>query len=257
MRYSQSPDDFSILSELVALAEKSSEEGLLHLRSVVSIYQYRILYSFFRKYVPQGATVLDWGVGNGHFSYFLVRAGYNVYGFSLEDFPMGLNLADVSYHFVQGSDKEPIQLPFADCSFTAVASVGVLEHVRQTGGDDMASLREITRILKPDGVFVCYHLPNRYSLIEALASCIPHRHHHPYRYTVNTITTLCDRLNLQLIEMKRYGFLPRNICQHAPMCLRHSKTLALTWDVLDMLFAYPFTYLCQNYVFVARKSMKV
>lgn len=258
MDYFHFQDDSSILRKLLVSAEKNEGEGLVHLQSFVGLYQYRFLYELFHKYVPQGVKVLDWGVGKGHFSYFLVRAGYNAYGFSLEDgFPKGVDLAEAPYHFVLGSINDPIQLPFADNSFEAVASVGVIEHVKETGGDDKESLREITRILKPDGVFVCYHLPNRYSLIDMLAKHIPDKHHHPFRYTGNDINTLCESVNLKLLEMKRYGILPRNIWQHAPTYMRRSKALALAWNALDKLFAYPFTSICQNYVFVARKPGNV
>ena len=259
MNYLHSQDDASILRELLALIEKNVEEEkeLAHLQSLAGLYQYSFLYELFRKYVLPGVKVLDWGVGNGHFSFFLVRAGYKAYGFSMESFPNGVDLAEAPYHFVPGNINEPVQLPFSDNSFEAVASVGVLEHVRETGGDDKESLREITRTLKPGGVFVCYHLPNRYSLIDKLSKHIPDKHHHPFRYTGKDINTLCESMDLELLEMKRYGFLPRNCWQHAPKFMRHSRILALTWDVLDRFLAYPFTLLCQNYVFVARKPNNV
>lgn len=250
-------EDISILNELIVLAEKYSEGRLLQFQSFVSAYQYRLLYCIFRRYIPQGMKVLDWGVGNGHFSYFLVRSGYKTFGFSLENFPVGVELADAQYHFLRGSVKDPIRLPFKDDSFAAVSSVGVLEHVRQTGGNDEDSMKEIARILKPGGVFVCYHLPNRYSLIEAVARCFPHKYHHQSYYTASTIIALVKRAKLQLVEIKRYGFLPRNIWRYAPGCMKRMKVLARVWDILDMVIAYPFKFLCQNYVFVVRKPVNL
>ncbi len=44
--------------------------------------------------------------------------------------PDGVELNDVQYQFVQGNCSDLINLPFKDCSFCSVASVGVLEHVR-------------------------------------------------------------------------------------------------------------------------------
>ncbi len=253
---SQLPDDISIISEIVALAEKNPEIRISHLQNFASTYQFRFMYRFFRKYVSRGAGVLDWGVGNGHFSYFLMRSGYNVCGFSFENFPAEVGLSDTHYRFVRGNAMDPVRLPFKDCSFAAVASVGVLEHVKETGGDEVASLGEIARILKPDGVFVCCHLPNRYSLIEALARCFPNKHYHKFRYTGSDIAALVKQSKLQLVETKRYGFLPRNIWQYAPKRLRHTRIFALAWDILDALLAFPFTLLCRNYIFVARKPGK-
>ena len=256
MNYLHSQDDASILRELLVLSGKSAEEGLVYLQSFAGLYQYRFLYELLHKYVLPGVKVLDWGVGNGHFSFFLVRAGYKTYGFSLESFPNGEGLAGTPYHFVPRNINEPVQLSFSGSSFEAVASVGVLEHVKETG-DDKEGLRGITRILKPGGVFACYHLPNRYSLIDKLSKYIPDKHHHPFRYTGKNINTLCESMELELLEMKRYGFLLHNCWQHAQKFMRHSRILALTWDVLDRFLAYPFTLLCQNYVFVARKPNNV
>ncbi|MBQ4132690.1 MAG: methyltransferase domain-containing protein [Desulfovibrionaceae bacterium] len=45
-------------------------------------------------------------------------------------------------------------------------SIGVFEHVHETGGDQLASLKEISRVLKPEGFFLCFHLPNKYSWVE-------------------------------------------------------------------------------------------
>ncbi len=250
-------NDISILSEIVELANKNREGRISHLQSIVCAYQYRFLYFIFQKYVPQGAKVLDWGVGNGHFSYFLARAGYDVCGFSLESFPVGVGLSNTHYRFVQGGVAEPVNLPFANCSFEAVASIGVLEHVCETGGNDAASLNEISRILKPGGVFVCYHLPNRYSLIEGMARCFPNKYRHRSYYTASAIISLVKQARLQLVEMKRYGFLPRNIWRYSPRCMKRMKVLARVWDILDMFLAYPFMLLCQNYVFVVRKPVNL
>ena len=60
---------------------------------------------------------------------------------------------------------ETWKLPYADGSFPAVLSCGVLEHV----ADPDASLDEIRRILEPGGTFYVYKLPNRISYLEAIA----------------------------------------------------------------------------------------
>ncbi len=243
----------SILNKLVWLAAEYPEGKLGQFQNLVGAYQYRFLYRLFCKYVPRGVKVLDCGVGNGHFSYFLVNAGYKTFGYSLDKFPVGVELADAQYHFVQGSVKDPIRLPFKDESFAAVSSVGVLEHVRQTGGNDDESMKEIARILKPGGIFICYHLPNQYSLIEAIARCIPHKHYHPYCYISENIKALVQQARLQLLEIKRYGFLPRNFWSYAPGFMRYSRVPALSWNIMDIFLSFIFSLLCQNYVFVARK----
>jgi hypothetical protein len=86
---SDSKKEISILNKLVWLATKYPDGELLPFKSLVSAYQYILLYRVFNKYVPIGVKVLDWGVGNGHFSYFLVKAGYKTFGYSLNSFPVG------------------------------------------------------------------------------------------------------------------------------------------------------------------------
>jgi SAM-dependent methyltransferase len=256
MIFYHSKGEADILKELVSIANKHPEAKLIQFQSLVSAYQYRLLYYLFRKYVQKGTKVLDWGVGNGHFSYFLTRAGYNAFGYSLGDFPIVMDLADTSYYFVQGRPEDPKRLPFKDRSFAAIASVGVLEHVNETGGNDVVSMREITRILEPGGVFICYHIPNRFSLIEALARRFPHKYHHSSRYSISSIVNLMGKAKLQMVEIKRYGFLPRNVWCHVPVCLGNRIAISKFWDILDMFLAYPFTIVCQNYLFVARKPIE-
>ena len=166
------PDEETILEELTDAAEQHPERTLLHYRALVSGRQYRRLYTLTRRYVPAGAQVLDWGAGNGHLLFprtvriprhgLLARRGLLRRLDSLRWVPTGA-----------GRSSEPSRLPFPDESFDAVVSVGVLEHVRETGGAEAASLAEIARTLRPGGVFLCYHFPNRTSWVDCAARLIP------------------------------------------------------------------------------------
>jgi SAM-dependent methyltransferase len=207
--------------------------------SLTGAHQYLRLYDLVRRHVPRGGAVLDWGTGNGHFSYFLVRAGYDATGFSLLP-PDFLSWVDGDrYRFVQGREEEPVTLPWEPGTFDAVASVGVLEHVRETGGTEAASLAEIGRILRPGGVFIAFHFPNQTSWIDSLASRVPGKHHHVYRYRRGDIEELVERAGLELLETRRYALLPRNTVHR--------------WDATDGALGALFGALCQNHYFVARK----
>jgi SAM-dependent methyltransferase len=245
--------DTAILAALVALAQREKGTTLLPFRSLVSAHQYQQLYALFRTYVPVGAQVLDWGIGDGHFSYYLMRSGYRTTGFSLTACTRPAWLPQAAYCLVQGDPHDPVRLPFATQSFTAVASVGVLEHVRETGGEELQSLREIRRILQPGGYFICYHFPNRYSMIEAVARLLPHKHAHRYRFTRRQIRQLLEQAELELVKTYRYGFLPRNIWGYAPHWLRNSPRVARAWDAVDRWCGFCFAPLCQNHAIVARR----
>jgi SAM-dependent methyltransferase len=242
-----------IFGELICI-QQQEDCHLLQFESLVAANQYRLLYRLVRKYIATGSVVLDWGSGNGHCSYALCELKYKPYGFEFGDFPLRKYLR-CSYELRQGNPKDPITIPYSDGTFDAVVSVGVLEHVRETGGTEEASLREISRILKPGGYFICYHLPNRFSLIEALARRLPQKHHHRYRYTGSSIRHFCQRTGYDLLETSRYGALPRNIWNKIPQLVSNSQLAAGVWNSLDRHMSFLFAPLCQNYLFVARKSL--
>ena len=227
----------------------------LQFATYISAYQYLKLYALMQKYVPRGSEVLDWGTGSGHFSHFLIRAGYQTSGFGFNAFPeLCAPLNTDSYHYRQGSPGEPVMLPFGDEIFDAVVSVGVLEHVQETGGNELASLCEIQRILKPGGIFVCYHFPNKYSWIEYLAR-FTSRFSHAYLFTASDIRALVGATQLDLLEMGRYALLPRNIWQSPSLRTGGwGPLIATLYNHLDTALGRLIPTLCQNYYFVARKG---
>jgi cyclopropane fatty-acyl-phospholipid synthase-like methyltransferase len=166
----RSPEARRVVRELVACQERDPAYNLRQFRSFVGAHQYQRLYELTLRLLPRGSDVLDWGCGNGHFSHFLARLGYRASGFSFKHFPLRSLLDSFSYQFQRGRREEPVALPYPDGAFNAVASVGVLEHVRETGGDERRTLREVRRILKARGLFICHHLPNQHSLANFLAS---------------------------------------------------------------------------------------
>ena len=250
---SDDAEDRTILAELVSYARRSGPE-MLQFGSLASAYQYRLLYRLWRRYVSPGARVLDWGAGNGHFSYFLARAGFKATGFAFTPVPLEARLpADARYRFVLGSENEPVRLPFPDASFAAVASVGVLEHVIETGGSEPASLAEITRVLEPGGILVCWHFPNRWSWIDFAARRIPGKHHHVRLYTRGDVCRMVASSGLELAETRRYGLLPRNNAHRLLGAARDTAWAARIWDAADAALAWPLGGIAQNHYFVARK----
>ncbi len=246
-------NDDALLRRLVAIAGVVPE--LFQFASPAAASQYRLLYRLFRRHVPAGAEVLDWGAGWGHFSWWLAHAGYRPCAFVFsagEDFLLRPWMPKDGWRQVRGESADPVRLPLPDASFDAVASIGTLEHVRETGGTELGSLREVARILRPGGVFVCYHFPNRWSWIDAVAQRLG-RDHHVWRYTRADIETLVRGAGLSLLDVRRYAFLPRNGCGRLPSPLRGSRGVAAAWDALDGLLQLVGSPLCHNYAFIARR----
>lgn len=248
-------NDEQILDALVELNRSGRARPLAKFKSVAGAHQYLKVYRLVRRFVPAGARVLDWGAAGGHFSYFLARAGYRAAGYSFHPFDFAAWLDDPDYEFTAGSPAEPVKLPYADAAFDAVASIGVLEHVRQTGGNEPATLREIERVLHPGGVFVCYHFPNRASWIELAASLRRGKHHHPYRFARGDIERLTRDAGLELLHVERYALLPRNSLQLLPDALATSQRFARAYDLADEWLGRALGPICQNWCFVARRRL--
>jgi len=242
-----------IFRKLDDLRRRIPDPGLWPFQSLASARQYLRLYRLAARWIPAGGRVLDWGGGNGHFSFFLADSGFETTAYSFEIPNLLEILKSKNYHFRCADPADPIGLPFPDASFQAVCSVGVLEHVRETGGNESASLKEIFRVLEPGGCFLVYHLPNLHSWIEALASLFPARHRHRCRYGRKDIRRLCGDAGFAVVELRRYGSLPRNFWAWAPRILRTSRAVAAAWDALDAAAGILFRPFCQNHCFVARK----
>jgi ubiquinone/menaquinone biosynthesis C-methylase UbiE len=153
--------------------------------------------------------VLDWGCGWGHVSALLREHGVHVTSFDwtenaseseepLERFPQ----------ITAFRSSEPVALPYADNSFDAVLSCGVLEHVH----DPDASLEELKRVMRPGAVFYVYKLPNRLSYLEALARLLGAYHHgklpNDRIYTLASARSLLERHGYRVSEARRTNLLP-------------------------------------------------
>jgi SAM-dependent methyltransferase len=197
--------------------------------------------------------VLDWGCGGGHFSFSLVESGYEVEGYNLfpEEGYLPYLQTRPNFHLTLGSPDDPRSLPFADESFDTVFSIGVLEHVRETGGDEVASMKEIRRVLRVGGTFICVHFPNRNSLVEWGARKRK-VFHHDYLYTKNDIVELCKGADMTLLESGLYNVLPRRVLNKLPG--RDSNAFVAAYNALDWALWTVGRQVAQNWAFVARKD---
>lgn len=233
-------------------AQHSGRPSWPNFDTITTGAQYRVLHRLCREYIPAGGRVLDWGSGTGHASIYLSRAGYRATGYSLDPFSYQDLLGDACYRFVGANPAEPVALPFGDGAFDAALSVGVLEHVRETGGSELASLREILRVLKPGGVLICVHLPNKYSWIEALArrqGTGGHRH----RYTRAEVREMFRESGFHVERCGRYGALPRNqVARVIPRRLCDAVAFSKIYDAADAIFGALLPWFVQNHYVVAR-----
>lgn len=166
--------------ELMRLAKQESSHAFIANPSALLIYTYLVNYikDFSQHWFHENAItqILDWGCGKGHVTFLLQKAysNQNTEIISCDVDSSGSAHGDSS--FLQNTpiirtkkiEVVPLQhiykMPFEDSSFDVVLSMGVLEHVPQ----DINSLIEINRILKPSGLLFCFFLPYQWQYQERI-----------------------------------------------------------------------------------------
>jgi SAM-dependent methyltransferase len=216
--------------------------------------QYRVPYAIASAAIRAGDRVLDWGCGNGHFSFFLQSLGATITGYSYEPFPACM-AGSPSFAFVSGIDGDARTLPFAAGSFDVVVGVGVLEHVSELGGDERASLGELARVLVPGGTLLTFHLPNETGWVEGTIRALRlNRHHHQRRFEAGEIRRLWGEAGFTVSRIGRYNALPRNELRSLPGPVRTSRAFIRAYDLLDGTIARVAPRVCTNWYVVAHKA---
>lgn len=201
---------------LLATARAGRAAGIthfLHLDQPIGIRNYIRIANEIADRVPQG-RLLDWGCGLGQMSYLLKRRGFDVVPYeigetieTLPDLPLTREV-----QIVRGT--HPTNLPFEAESFDAVLSCGVLEHVDEVSrvkGNELRSLREIHRVLKPGGWFPIYQLPQEHTWQEALTRALEVGYSHPRRFTEREIRDLLGASGFAVERLERFNMLPKNL----------------------------------------------
>jgi ubiquinone/menaquinone biosynthesis C-methylase UbiE len=179
--------------------------------------------------------VLDWGCGRGQMTWLLRQQGIRVTAYDYRpslDWPQRKPL---EFEGVEADlSADPVRVPYADDSFDAVLSCGVLEHVL----DPDRSLEELRRVLRPGGLLYVYKLPNRFSYLEWIARRIGIYHHgqNPLDrlYTEATAAELLRKHRFTLIQLRRANLLPLTIVS------KESRSLtAAIWGLNRVLSRVP------------------
>jgi len=159
--------------------------------------------------------ILDWGCGKGQVTFLLREMNANIISSDIES---------ESNDSAFGQDATPIIaktnirvvplrheyfLPFGDQEFDVVLSFGVLEHTP----NNLESLKEINRILKPEALFFCFNLPYFLSWTQRLAY-IRGNFYHNKLYRKTEVRNLLNKSNFNLIDIWHRQLLPKNTVRY-------------------------------------------
>ncbi|MEX2031851.1 MAG: class I SAM-dependent methyltransferase [Dehalococcoidia bacterium] len=191
------------------LAEQRTTD--VHLRSGPQLLQYRSIAA--RIAADRPGRLLDWGCGYGQVTQLLREAGVDAvpFDFRPELEEVGVRPLERYPELEAHVSPDPVRLPFADASFDSVLSCGVLEHV----SDPEGSVAEIARVLRPDGRFYVFNLPNRYSYLERVARVLGVYYHGALPddrvYTTDSASGLLERHGFQVERARRATMLPLRV----------------------------------------------
>ncbi len=212
-----------------------------HLRSLLNWHRYQQIVDEVLNHSSQG-LILDSGCGFGQISEMLRLKGAKVVGL---DIGGGLNACKIWKHlsssFVLG---DGCKLPFLSENFEVVVCCGALEHVY----DERKFLMEARRVLKNNGLFLCYYLPNKTGF-ESLFSKISYTDHK--FYDSKRIRHLFTECGYEVLTMRREHVIPE--LRLGPVQATYNKLHRFVALLDDVLTKSPLRFFGDNWRVYGRK----
>jgi SAM-dependent methyltransferase len=208
-------DSFDLDSELVDTVKEHSSHGFLVNPASQNSYLYLTKYvqtlSEFHFDKPiSDLAILDWGTGKGHVTYLLKKLGAAPISCDVatntSDSSFGQKTPILSRHNIEVNPlNHDFILPFDDNSMDVVLSFGVLEHV----SNDLESLKQINRVLKPKGLFFCFFLPYTFSWTQRLAH-IRGNYYHDHLYSKSLVSDMLKNSGFYIDDFWHRQLFPKN-----------------------------------------------
>lgn len=233
--------DYEFLHSNAQIAQSLNVEHFPILSQPIVNWSYiRIANEIAQKIQP--CDLLDWGCGYGQMTFLLNRRGFRVTSFDLGSLESELPNIPLCRNLSVVRTMHSTRLPFDDSSFDAVLSCGVLEHVDEgsQSGNEIKSLREIARVLRPGGVLLVFQLPQRYAWKEALIRRFKLGYAHARRYSKPEIVSLLSQTGFSVKTVGRANLIPKNLTGMPASLRRHySQFTSLLMALDDILCQVP------------------
>jgi SAM-dependent methyltransferase len=144
--------------------------------------------------------------------------------------------------------------PYPDGYFDTVIADGVLEHVP----NDQEALKELYRLLRPDGLLIISCLPNKLSYLEFLARNLG-LPHHLRTYTMGLIRSMLLHSGFEVVYRRHLQMMPT---LSGVAMTSHQRWLrwfaSALWSLNSLLErAWPINRLSSNLLIIARKRLTI
>jgi SAM-dependent methyltransferase len=169
-------DQTNLLTRLYAEQAEIRPDVYLHAhsRNQAVIQRQVQIFNHCAKYFDSANVVLDWGCRQGADACLMrmyLGDQVQVHGCDVDppNYEAFFSFSRIEYRLL----RHPYLLPYEDNTFDVVMGSGVLEHVPI----DIESLKELYRVIRPQGRLIITMLPNRLSYTEFLNRRLGNPHH--------------------------------------------------------------------------------
>ena len=205
---------FSLAQQIESMEALGQLGGSNNLGDDIELCKNQTIEPVFLRYLPKGEKILEAGAGRGRWVFYLRGLGYDV---------VGIDIAKSDIEFAKRHDPtvpilydNVLHTSFSDNFFSAVISLGVIEHFEE---GPQTAFKEVRRLLKPDGLFLVtvptqnlgrVLLFNRIKGAQLLYRKLGGRRlaFEEYRYSRRQFSTLLQEAGFQIVESAPDDFLP-------------------------------------------------
>ena len=244
--------DMREITQVVQSVPLNARPGTAHIDHISAMTQYAFYTALMRRWLPSpDSKILDWGGQHGQVTRLLSHFYPNTTCYALADDAYDRQYGLADWHrrlkierVVRSSDPQVLNI--ADCTYDAVISSGVLEHVGECGVSEENALSELHRVLKPNGLLFIWNLPRQYG--REWVYQFLHRTAHQRRFRKQEIIGLLSNSGFSVQDVRCHELLPLSILKRLERIVTPYKLVRCDYAASERL-----GFLAQNFTVIARR----